>query len=101
MKTRPDRKGVTSAGSNPAPLRPKDNPRKRPITLAQLRKAAPKGWSVHEKQFRDMRLWFVEGYGGGDRYFSPQTGTWHPNQQTARRACLVALKEMGKEGKHG
>lgn len=66
-----------------------------PITLAQLRAAAPKGWLVHERRdLIDSQLWvvFVTGPAG---YFN----FWHRYRAVCRRCALAALRALKGGGR--
>ncbi len=74
----------------------------KPITLADLRRAAPKGWKASERRLlmdeeNGIHLWRVEGVAGGDRLTAAECVVWHPDRQLARRTALAALKAMKGE----
>jgi hypothetical protein len=71
-----------------------------PITLAQLRAAAPKGIRIKEYLPRYFapsgRCWYlaVDDVTGGERLWSVTVS--HRDRQSARRAALTALEEIAK-----
>ncbi len=65
----------------------------RPVTLAQLRKAAPKGWEVQEFYEGTAAFWRIsifETFEGAEWRICTRL----PDRQTARRAALAALRAM-------
>lgn len=58
-----------------------------PVTLAQLRKAAPKEWEVTEEDKWLNGLWDVWA---ADTDGQVMIDIWHPSRQLCRRAALAA-----------
>jgi hypothetical protein len=72
------------------PRKPEPPPRRKPVTMATLRRAAPKG-EVYESYNDDATQWEVRVYP------APGLGVfmvYTRDRQTARRMCLAALAAM-------
>jgi hypothetical protein len=75
-------------------------PRPQTVTMAMLRKAAPKGKGVDEKRYENAFgwEWCVQIGEGG---FIPVVQTCYKDKQTARRAALAALLALRAPAREG